>query len=65
VADAFAHMKFIAYTKAALPLLQKAGVALDLDGGCLELDEPSRAASFIEACGKLRFWARANRFKQV
>jgi catalase len=65
VADAFAHMKFIAYTKAALPLLHKAGVGADLDGGCMELDKPSGAAPFIKACGKLRFWGRADQVKQV
>ncbi len=65
VADAFAHMKFMAYTKAALPLLQKAGVAADLDAGCMELDKPTGAAAFIKACGKLRFWARADQVKQV
>jgi catalase len=65
VADAFAHMKFIAYTKAALPLLEKAGVAHDLDAGCVELEKANGAAAFIKACGKLRVWARADKVKQV
>ena len=65
VADAFAHMKFIAYTKAALPLLEKAGIAQDLDNGCMQLGKPEDATAFINACGKLRFWARADRVKQV
>jgi hypothetical protein len=33
VADAFAHMKFIGYVDHALPLLKKAGVFEELDGG--------------------------------
>jgi catalase len=65
VADAFAHMKFIAYTKAALPLLEKAGVPRQLDNGCMELGKPDDATTFIKACGKLRFWARADSVKQV
>ena len=35
VADAFAHLKFIAYVEAAMPLFEKAGIAADLDEGCI------------------------------
>ena len=54
--DAFAHAKFIAYSSAAIPLLQKAG--LSPDGGCFELAKPADVAPFIEACVRLRFWDR-------
>ena len=39
VTDAFAHAKFVAYTADAMPLLRKAGVAGDLDEGCVALDD--------------------------
>ncbi len=35
VSDAFAHLKFIAYVDAATPLFEKAGIAADLDAGCI------------------------------
>ena len=53
VADAFAHCKFIAHTAAAVPLLQKAGVAPD--GGVIELKAAADAATFIKSCAQLRF----------
>jgi catalase len=58
VADAFAHMKFIGYTEAALPLMEKAGIADSLDKACIPLSKPADAKAFIQACGKLRFWER-------
>jgi catalase len=57
VSDAFAHAKFVAYSEAAKPLLQKAGVT-DMDGGCLALKGPADAKKFLMACRKLRFWER-------
>lgn len=57
-ADAFAHMKFIGYTQAALPLMKKAGIADSLDKACIELAKPTDAKIFVQACGKLRFWDR-------
>jgi catalase len=56
-ADAFAHAKFIGYTQAAMPLLQKAGVT-EPDGGCVAMDAPADAERFIEACRAVRFWKR-------
>jgi catalase len=56
VADAFAHAKFIAFTDAAKPLLDKAGVAPD--EGCVALKAPADAQRFLELCGKVRFWPR-------
>jgi len=56
-ADAFAHLKFVAYTEAALPLFEKAGIGDDLDDGCFNLSEGA-VAGFVTACRKLRFWER-------
>jgi catalase len=58
IADAFAHLKYIGYTSAALPLLEKAGVADGLDAGCLELKTPGDAAKFVALCRNLRLWER-------
>ncbi|MEW6634866.1 MAG: catalase [Pseudomonadota bacterium] len=56
VADAFAHCKFIAFTTGAARLLAKAGV--EPDEGMIELGGPDTVSAFIEACRKLRLWAR-------
>ncbi len=58
VPDAFAHAKYIGYVADAMPLLEKAGVAADLDEGCLPLDEAGSATRFVETCRTLRFWPR-------
>ncbi len=58
VSDAFAHMKFIAYTEEVKPLFQKIGIADSLDAACMQLTKVSDAANFIKECGKLRFWKR-------
>ena len=58
VADAFAHCKFIAYTAAALPLFEKAGIFEGLDEGVILLAAPKDVASFIELLGNLRIWSR-------
>ncbi|MBV8894671.1 MAG: catalase [Acidobacteria bacterium] len=65
VADAFAHCKFIAYTAAATPLLEKAGVAAACDSGVVELSEARQAATFVQTCRQLRFWEREAKVKQV
>jgi catalase len=66
VADAFAHLKFIAYSGAALPLMAKAGIGEeDLDDGCIELTSHEEVESFVKACKELRFWMRAASVKQV
>ena len=56
VSDAFAHAKFIAYSDAAKPLLQKAGA--EMDGGTIALSSAADAQDFIQACRALRFWER-------
>ena len=63
VADAFAHLKFIGYNKGAIALLAKAGVPKDADPGLIALDSPGSVTGFIEACRKLRLWARAPHVK--
>jgi catalase len=62
VADAFAHLKFIAHVPAAKPLLEKAGVVPD--EGVVALAGAKDAKAFIEKCGKLRVWAREKSVKQ-
>jgi catalase len=57
-ADAFTHLKFIAYTDGAKPLLEKAGIAKDLDKGCISVSKPAAVADFISRCRSLRFWDR-------
>ncbi len=63
VADAFAHLKFIAYVDAALPLFEKAGIRADMDDGCINLTASKRtgakgAAAFVITCRNLRHWVR-------
>jgi catalase len=56
VSDAFGHMKFIGWVKAAKPLFDKVGIALD--EGCIELTGARSAAQFLTACRNLRHWDR-------
>ncbi len=64
VADAFAHCKFIGYVQAALPLLEKAGVAAgDLDEGCIAMESAKDAKSFVAGLSKLRVWEREPKVK--
>jgi catalase len=56
VSDAFAHAKFIAYTEAAMPLLNKAGITPD--GGVIPLKTAGDAGAFIAQCRQLRLWKR-------
>lgn len=58
VADAFAHLKFIAFNNDAKELLAKAGLASDADEGLIPLSNALDAKRFIDACGKLRLWSR-------
>jgi catalase len=57
IADAFAHCKFIGYAEAAMPLLEKAGIASSLDEGCVALGNDD-AADFVAMLGDLRLWVR-------
>jgi catalase len=58
VADAFAHLKFVAFVKAALPLFEKAGIAKDMDQGFIQLGNTQSVSQFVTACRKLRVWER-------
>lgn len=57
IADAFAHCKFIAFSAEAVPLLEKAGIAESLDGGCANISDAGVDA-FVEMLGDLRYWPR-------
>jgi catalase len=57
ISDAFAHCKFIGFTAEALPLLERAGIADDLDDGCLDLSGKD-PGGFIERLAEVRFWQR-------
>lgn len=65
VTDAFNHAKFIAYTDEAMPLLEKAGIAADLDQGCVKLDTDTTPAEFIARCRGVRYWARESEVDQT
>jgi catalase len=58
VADAYAHCKFIGYVDAVTPLFEKAGIAENLDEGCVLLQSAKDVAAFVGALGKLRLWGR-------
>ena len=62
VCDAFAHLKFIAYSAPAMALFEKVGIAQGMDGGFLALDKGG-AAAFVTACRKLRHWEREKAVK--
>jgi catalase len=65
VTDAHAHCKFVAYHPDALPLLQAAGIADELDAGYTVLDKRAAVATFIESCRDVRYWARTGNVDQV
>ena len=56
--DAFAHLKFVAYVDAAVPLFEKAGIFGELDAGFIALTKAKGPKAFVAACRKLRFWDR-------
>jgi len=58
VNDAFAHCKFIGYSEDAQTLLEAAGIASELDEGCIKIRARKDATDFITTCGKLRHWER-------
>lgn len=58
VSDAFAHLKFVGYVDAAMPLFEKAGIASDMDDGFVPLAKAKGPATFVAACRKLRKWDR-------
>ena len=58
VADAFAHMKFIGHTPAAVALLEKAGLPENRDHGFITINGESDCSAFVTACRKVRYWDR-------
>lgn len=56
--DAFAHCKFIGYSAEACTLFKKAGLAEDVDKGCIKLGNKNDTNAFVKTCGALRFWQR-------
>lgn len=56
--DAFTHCKFIGYSSEACTLFKKAGLAEDVDKGCIKLGGKSDTNAFVKTCGALRFWQR-------
>ncbi len=58
VADAFQHCKYIGYDQSAIPLLEKAGIASEVDEGTVQLSGSKDVAAFVEDLGKLRVWGR-------
>ncbi|MCF1504787.1 catalase [Afifella sp. H1R] len=58
VSDAFVHCKFIGYSQAAKMLFEKAGIASDMDAGCVALSDAGDAKNFVKSLGKLRVWER-------
>ena len=62
VHDAFAHLKVIGHTDAAMGLLKKAGVMEDAG---VVLLTPSTGERFVEAAKKGRIWAREKMVRQV
>jgi catalase len=62
LADAFAHLKFIAHVADAQALLDKAGVVPD--GGVVALGKGKDVDAFIKTCRKLRVWEREPSVKQ-
>ena len=59
IQDAFNHLKFIAYTASAEPLLKKANLYDKLDAGCFLIEKKKTCKEFIEACRELRCWERS------
>jgi len=59
VSDAYAHLKFIAYNDAAIPLLEKAGVSNSIDQGVFKVKDSDDASRFLNECRSLRLWSRA------
>ena len=56
--DAFAHMKYIAYTDGALTLFEKTGLKSMMDDGCISLDSAKAVPGYMKTCASLRYWPR-------
>jgi catalase len=58
VNDAFAHCKFIGFSREARLLFEQTGLAQSLDDGCIPLTKTRDVKAFLEALAELRFWRR-------
>ena len=56
VADAFAYMKFIGHTPAAVALFGKAGLPENRGHGFITINGESDCSAFVTACRKVRYW---------
>lgn len=65
IADAYAHLKYIGFTQAAQPLLQKAGAMPEGDEGLIALVNSDDISAFISAAKNCRLWERAAKVKQI
>jgi catalase len=58
IADAFAHLKVIAYTAGGLQLIEGALGRAKIDEGFVKLQSPKSIKTFLDACARLRVWSR-------
>jgi catalase len=58
VADAFAHLKLIAYTAGGLQLIEGVLGRAKMDEGFVELQSSKSIKAFLDACARLRVWSR-------
>ena len=61
VSDAFAHCKFIGFSKSVTKLLEAAGLDDLSDEGLYPLAKADNVKKFFEACRALRHWDRESR----
>jgi len=59
VLDAFAHLKFIAYSYAVITLFKKIDIFDQLDKGCILIENKNHLSTFLEKCANIRFWQRS------
>ncbi|WP_246587238.1 hypothetical protein [Stakelama flava] len=58
VSGTFAHCHFIGLSEETRPLMEKAGLADDLNDGCLALETKADAKRFVETLAPPHFWDR-------
>jgi len=62
IADAYAHLKFIGYTEAAVPLFEKANVPTQQEEG-IKLLTAAETGKFLDDCKQIRLWRREGKVK--
>ncbi len=63
--DAFGHLKIIAHTEGAMPLLVRAGISAAADAGVVQVSSPATVAAYVTAAKQLRIWAREPKVRTV